>query len=151
MPLEFQRGRLMQQQALCGRCLCGKVSYEYSGQIEEIAMCHCSQCRKAQGGLFATNSPIDSNRLNFTGIEHIREYQSGADKIRAFCGNCGSPLYSALRSKPNIKRLRLGTLDTEIHCSNRYHIFTASSANWEEISDDYPQYKERAKANPQKA
>jgi len=32
-----------------GRCLCGKVSYQYQGEIEEIALCHCSQCRKAQG------------------------------------------------------------------------------------------------------
>jgi len=37
-----------------GSCLCGKVKYEYDGEIEEIAMCHCSQCRKAQGGAFGT-------------------------------------------------------------------------------------------------
>jgi len=43
-----------------GSCLCGKVRFVYNGDIKEIVMCHCSQCRKAQGGAFVTNSPIDA-------------------------------------------------------------------------------------------
>ena len=68
-----------------GGCLCGKVRYEYSGDIEEIAMCHCSQCRQAQGGAFATNSPVDSSKLRFSGQEFIKEFESNENKVRAFC------------------------------------------------------------------
>lgn len=45
-----------------GSCLCGGICYEYDGEIEEISVCHCSQCRKAQGSAFAAVSPIDSAR-----------------------------------------------------------------------------------------
>ncbi|MFQ3324038.1 MAG: hypothetical protein ACI90U_001863 [Pseudomonadales bacterium] len=128
---------------LNGRCLCGKVSYKYNGVIEEIAMCHCSQCRKAQGGAFATNSPVETDKLEFTGTEFIKEFQTSDIKVRAFCSNCGSPLYSARSDMPEIRRLRMGSIDTDFSCDSRYHIYTDSKASWFEIVDNQPQYKEQ--------
>jgi hypothetical protein len=43
---------------LTGSCLCGSIQYQYDGEINEIALCHCGQCRKAQGSAFAANSPL---------------------------------------------------------------------------------------------
>jgi len=123
-----------------GRCMCGRVTYTYHGEINEIAMCHCSTCRHAQGGAFATNSPLDSDKLEFEGKEHIKEFLSSADKVRAFCQNCGSPLYSAKPSIPSVKRVRLGTVETEFTCENKYHIHSNSSAPWHQITDEYHQF-----------
>ncbi len=127
---------------LKGSCLCGKVQYQYDGDISEIAMCHCSQCRKAQGGAFATNSPVDTNKLTFIGEEYIKEFQTNEVKVRAFCLNCGSPLYSARSDMPDKRRLRMGTIETSFSCENKYHIYSDSKAPWHEITDDYPQHKE---------
>lgn len=123
-----------------GSCLCGKVSYEYAGTIDEIAMCHCSQCRQAQGGAFATNSPVDAHKLSFSGEEFINEFESNDNKVRAFCRQCGSPLYSARKDLPDIKRLRVGTITTSFTCEDKYHIFSASKASWHSINDNYVQY-----------
>ena len=124
-----------------GSCLCGKVRYTYAGAIEEIAMCHCSQCRQAQGGAFATNSPIDSEKLVIYGQEYLKEFDSNENKVRAFCQNCGGPLYSARKDLPGIKRLRVGTVETSFSCEHKYHIFCASKAPWYTITDEYPQYE----------
>ncbi|MDP2822502.1 MAG: hypothetical protein Q8O52_07460 [Sulfuritalea sp.] len=43
-----------------GSCLCGGIRYQYDGEIEEISICHCSQCRKAQGSAFAAASPVET-------------------------------------------------------------------------------------------
>jgi len=125
-----------------GSCLCGKVSYTYQGDIQEIALCHCSQCRKAQGGAFATNSPVETKNLTFSGSEFIKEFQSNHIKVRAFCSNCGSPLYSARSDLPQVKRLRMGTVETEFTCENKYHIYADSKASWHDITDHYPQFTE---------
>ncbi len=125
-----------------GSCLCGKVSYTYQGDIQEIALCHCSQCRKAQGGAFATNSPVETEKLTFSGTEFIKEFQSNDIKVRAFCSNCGSPLYSARSDLPKVKRLRMGTVTTEFTCENKYHIYADSKASWHDITDQYPQFTE---------
>ena len=118
------------------------MSYVYHGNISEIAMCHCSQCRRAQGGVFATNSPVDTIKLVISGEEHIKEFQSNENKVRAFCTNCGSALYSKKLDLPSVRRLRLGTVTTEFSCDNRYHIWSDSKANWEEIHDTYPMFSE---------
>ena len=110
--------------------------------IKGSCLCHCSQCRKAQGGAFATNSPVDTEKLEFTGIEHIREFQTNEFKVRAFCSNCGSHLYSARSDMPEKRRLRMGTIETPFLCENKYHIYAESKASWHDITDNYPQHKE---------
>jgi len=125
-----------------GSCLCNKVRYTYDAEIVELAMCHCSQCRKAQGTAFATNSPLDESKLRIEGKQYIKEYLSSDDKIRAFCSECGSALYSAKTSVPGIKRIRLGTVDTSFTSQNMYHIHTDSIASWHTITDRHTQYKQ---------
>ncbi|HMU86370.1 MAG TPA: GFA family protein [Agitococcus sp.] len=126
---------------LTGSCLCGGIHYQYAGDITEIALCHCQQCRKAQGSAFASNSPIDSRLFTFTqGEDLLQSYYSSPLKKRVFCQRCGSPLYSQRDDLPEIIRLRLGTLDSPISCQPSYHIYAASKAEWWTINDDKPQY-----------
>ena len=124
-----------------GSCLCGGIRYQYHGDITEIAMCHCGQCRRGQGTGFVTNSPVERARFQLRdGAELIREYRASPLKVRTFCGQCGSPLYSARDDLPEIIRLRLGTVTTPFSCEQRYHIFVESKADWVTINDDYPQF-----------
>ncbi len=126
-----------------GSCLCGDISYSYGGTITEIAMCHCQQCRKAQGSAFATNMVIDENLFTMHDDNAIlREYESSEDKIRAFCSACGSPLYSYRQSIPGILRLRIGTLDTKIDQRVNYHAFYDSRAEWYEGTDTLKKFPE---------
>jgi len=127
-----------------GGCLCGGVRYQYDGEIEEISICHCSQCRKAQGSAFAAVSPVESARLRFiTGTELLKEFRATPDKARVFCANCGSPIYSAKDDLPQIRRLRLGTVDTPFACDNAFHIFVDSKASWWDFGDGHPRFAER--------
>ena len=127
-----------------GSCLCGGVRYEYDGEIDEISICHCSQCRKAQGSAFAAVSPVATERFRIlAGAELLREYRSSPGKVRAFCSNCGSPIYSAKDDLPQFRRLRLGTVDTSFACDNTFHIFTGSKASWWEFNDTHPRFAER--------
>jgi len=126
-----------------GSCLCGGVRYEYHGQIQEISMCHCSQCRKAQGSAFVAVSPIESARFRIvSGADLLKEFRAVPLKARVFCSNCGSPLYSARDDRPDVKRLRLGTVETPFECQNTYHIFTGSKASWHDITDSNPKHTE---------
>ena len=48
-----------------GGCLCGQIRYQLSGPLADIQLCHCSQCRKAQGSAFAANIPVSEDHLRF--------------------------------------------------------------------------------------
>ena len=114
-----------------GSCLCEEVKYEYKGKIMEVAICHCNQCKRAQGTPFATNTPIDINRFSFTqGSEFVKEFFSSSNKSRAFCSKCGSPLYSQRKDMPNVIRLRLGTVTEGDIPEPNYEIFCKSKSNW---------------------
>ena len=127
---------------LKGSCLCGNIQYQYNGELDEISMCHCEQCRKAQGTAFAAVSPIQSDLFSvLKGQEYLKEYRSSLNKVRAFCSECGSPLYSARDDQPSVKRLRLGTLETPVDVKNKYHIFVKSKAPWFDITDGLPQFE----------
>jgi hypothetical protein len=127
-----------------GGCLCGGVRYRYDGELGgahgAVTQCHCTQCRKAQGGP-AYVAPASAEALVFTdGRSLIREFESSPGKFRAFCGRCGSPLYSRRAGRPDAIRLRLGALD-DPPPSLRIdaHIFVDDSAPWED-SADAPRY-----------
>ena len=38
-----------------GRCLCGQITYEISGDLIATAVCHCDHCQRQSGGAFSVN------------------------------------------------------------------------------------------------
>jgi len=127
-----------------GSCLCGGVRYEYAGGFDLFTLCHCMQCRKAQGSAYAAVLPIAAADFRLLqGEALLKAYSSSHGKERVFCSNCGSPLFSRLLARPELLRLRAGTLDTPLPVRPQAHIFAASKAEWDDILDGVPQYAER--------
>lgn len=125
-----------------GGCLCGGVRYEVEGPLAPVQLCHCGQCRKAQGSAFGANVPVATSAFRLTrGRDLLREYRASPPKRRVFCGTCGSPLFSQLDAAPETLRLRAGTLDGDgAGIEIGFHIQTASKAAWWTIDDDRPQH-----------
>lgn len=126
-----------------GGCLCGAVRFEITGKISDIVYCHCSQCRKAQGSAFATNGNIQATEFRIlSGEDKLTAYAAGPTLTKYFCKTCGSPILSKNSSKPDVVRIRVGTIESEIAEKPVAHIFTSSKATWDVICDDLPQYAE---------
>jgi len=124
-----------------GSCLCGTVRYEIRGELGPIVLCHCRQCRKAQGSAFAANAPVRADEFVIVaGREALAEFESSPGKTRVFCRRCGSPIISRRDALPGVVRLRIGTLDSAIEGRPTAHIHAASKAEWDAIDDDLPQY-----------
>ncbi|MDK9726531.1 MAG: GFA family protein [Sterolibacteriaceae bacterium MAG5] len=126
-----------------GSCLCGTIQYEIDGPLGPIIYCHCSRCRKANGAAFSAVSQVATADLRIVkGEEALRGFDNGKGVHRMFCGHCGSPLFSKRDAMPDIRRLRIGTLDTPIKGKVSAHIFVDSKAEWDEICGDAPRYAE---------
>jgi hypothetical protein len=124
-----------------GSCLCRAVRFEIHGDLAPIQVCHCSQCRKAQGSAFATNIPVPSADFQFLGeVTSLRAFESSPGKIRVFCGDCGSPIFSQRPDTPDVLRLRAGTLDEPVEAKLGFHFHAGSKASWWEITDTLPRY-----------
>lgn len=129
-----------------GGCLCGTVRYRVSGPIGAVVLCHCSQCRRAQGSAFAANVPVARADFDLlSGADSLGAFESSPGKWRSFCRRCGSPVHSHRDSAPDVLRLRIGSLDegcapaTTLRPSA--HIHVASKAAWWDITDALPQHE----------
>ena len=78
-----------------GRCLCGEVTYEVRGPIRDIVLCHCEECRRANGYLGAYTSTLGGDLVILAGdsLRWIDSPQSDRNARRGFCVACGSSLF----------------------------------------------------------
>ena len=125
---------------MLGGCLCGAVRFTYEGplggELGLVTLCRCGQCRKAQGYGAAAAPALASGFTVTAGADQIREHESSPGKKRAFCGVCGSPLYSRRDSKPEGLRLRVGALDeTPEGFRIEALIYTADAPAWAMLED----------------
>ena len=130
--------------SVTGGCLCGAVLYTYEGELGgaagAVTVCHCASCRKAQGYAVAVVPAWADGFVVTAGADLIREYESSPGKKRAFCGLCGSPLYSRRDDRPEALRIRLGSLDHPPESLTvNAHTFTEGAPAWSG-PDDAPRY-----------
>ena len=126
---------------MTGECLCTGVQIEISGKLGPVVYCHCSRCQKASGTAFAANADVREKYWRLiSGSDLIREFESSSGVWRAFCGRCGSPIYSRRTEAPGVFRVRLGLLDSDPERRPIAHFWVASRAPWYAITDDLPQF-----------
>jgi hypothetical protein len=98
-----------------GKCLCGSVTYELTGDVIATAVCHCDNCQRQSGGAFSVNLVVHESQLAVTGdlatFEDRGEHNDGVYVLRRFCSSCGSPIYSALVETEGVIAVKAGTLD----------------------------------------
>ncbi len=133
-----------------GSCLCGGVTFEIAGPLQNPLNCHCSQCRKQQGAAFRSRVRVAVSDFRWLSGEHlVKFYESPRGYLRGFCSECGSPIIN--KPGPNWQApktfpdgppqygVALGVLD-DPPARPALHCFVASKAPWFEINDDLPQY-----------
>jgi hypothetical protein len=80
-----------------GRCHCGAITVEGEADAEKVAICHCTDCQTGTGSAFRISIPIPGVTFKMTGkpATYLKTTaESGKPRLQAFCGSCGSPIYS---------------------------------------------------------
>jgi hypothetical protein len=76
-----------------GKCFCGSVALEVSGEPEGMGYCHCSSCRSWSGGPVNAFSLWKPNAVKVTeGAEHVATYNKTKMSFRKYCAKCGGHL-----------------------------------------------------------
>ncbi len=120
-----------------GSCLCGRVSFFVTADLDVNDACHCVQCRKHSGHYFAS-ADVPRASLAITGQEHVSWYRSSEKARRGFCSTCGSSLFFD-PLKGDMTGIAMGALDSPTSTRLRIHIFVAEKGDYYEITDGLPQ------------
>lgn len=117
-----------------GSCLCGAIEFSVSGDPKGFAVCHCGQCRKQSGHVWASAYVPDAD-LTIEG--DVTWFQSSVDAKRGFCAQCGSFLFWKLSTDDHIS-FSLGSIDGPTGKQLEKQIFTADKGDYYDIADDLP-------------
>ena len=123
----------------CGRCLCGKVTFEFEGDVNWCAHCHCESCRRNTSSAVATFIGVPRAAFRFTGVEP-KVYVSSEGVRRLFCADCGSPIAYDADAYPDEIHFYIGTLENPQAMAPRYHVFCEEKLPWFEIDDNLPRH-----------
>ena len=129
--------------AVTGQCLCGEIKYELKEVPAMTGVCHCKNCQRQAGSAFSTLAGVPKNEFTLTSGEpklyKDSDTNSGSTVERYFCGNCGSPIYSALPSQPDTLYLKTGTMDDTDAFTPQFHVWCDTKQNWVTLEDGVPQ------------
>jgi len=120
-----------------GSCLCGAVRFEVAGALHPPDACHCRQCRRQSGHVWASTD-VPREAVTVTGEDAVRWYQSSERVRRGFCGTCGSVLFWDAAGRAKIA-IAMGAFDAPTDTRLALHIFTAEKGDYYEIGDGLPQ------------
>jgi hypothetical protein len=101
---------------------------------DTVTVCHCSQCRRTSGHLWAsTHAPFDA--LTFIEDEGLQWYASSEDATRGFCNRCGSSLFYRMNGEDGVG-IAAGCLEDTSNLRIGKHIFVAYKGDYYPEPDD---------------
>jgi hypothetical protein len=122
-----------------GGCLCGHIRYRASGPPFAVSHCHCEQCRRYTGAVFATGVAFSAE--NITWLHDEPSIYMGSDLCGySFCPKSGSSIAYHWIADDDIL-LTIGTLDHPELVTPQNHIFIEEKIDWVKANDGLPQYQ----------
>ena len=80
-----------------GACHCGTITVEGEADPEKVNICHCTDCQTGTGSAFRVSIQVPGPTFKMKGqpTNYLKTTaDSGNPRVQAFCGKCGSPIYS---------------------------------------------------------
>lgn len=122
-----------------GRCLCGRVTFEYDGPENWRGHCHCESCRRNTSSAFTTFMGVPRAASRFTGAEPS-VYASSPGVRRLFCANCGTPMAYETDRLPDEIHFYAASLENPEAFQPDFHVHFAERLTWADINDGLPRH-----------
>jgi hypothetical protein len=119
---------------ITGRCLCGAVTYTVDAEPMVQAACHCADCQRQSGSPFSVLVGVPRDAFDVQG-ETLSSFTTtgedhGAETVRSFCSECGSPIFSESPLLPNVALIKAGSLDDASWLEPQVEVWTSSAQPW---------------------
>lgn len=127
-----------------GTCQCGQVQYKVAAPPVMTVICHCIDCQKLSASAFSMSMML--NRDDFEILQGElkiwnRPAASGNTARCYFCPDCGNRIYHENPDRPEVIRLKPGTLDDTSIIKPTMHCWTKRAQDWVELPSDMPCYE----------
>lgn len=117
-------------------CSCGQLKAICHSKPVRISICHCLECQKRTGSVFATNARFQRDKVEVSGAFEVykRVGDSGAPITFHFCPDCGSTVLWHLDSVPDVVAVAVGNFADPRFPAPRVSVYERSRHYWLPIS-----------------
>ena len=126
-----------------GGCACGAIRYECSAAPQFMVNCHCRGCQYASGASYTAGFMLARSAFKLLKGEprwFERTADSGSKVRRGFCSDCGTPLFAASESIPDLIVVKPSSLDDPSWFKPQADIFTESAQPWDCMDQALPKF-----------
>ncbi len=118
-----------------------------------VHCCHCINCQRSTGSAFVLNAIIETQAIKLLRGKPVAVPVPREDGVHDIyrCPQCQVAVWSDYGPKPNIRFVRVGTLDQPGALKPDVHIFTRWKVKWLNLPQGTPafrDYYERSKLWP---
>ena len=91
-------------------CSCGQLRLTCRGEPTRVSICHCLECQKRTGSVFASQARFPSECVTREGrsTEWTRHGESGGHAVFRFCPVCGATVYWEATGVPGSVSVAVG-------------------------------------------
>lgn len=127
-----------------GRCYCGALRYQATGDPLFKGQCHCRECQYVSGG--HPNVTLGMPAAGFTYLKgtpkQFRRPDLEDPVTREFCGECGTHVLTRSPRLPGGVLLKVGTLDDpSIYGRPQMAIWTSEKQSFHAVPDGVPAFE----------
>jgi hypothetical protein len=118
---------------ITGGCHCGAITYEAEIDPNMVAICHCTDCQTLSGSAFRVVVPAKQEGFKLLNGEpkvYVKTGESGRRRTQTFCANCGTPVYSADVTNPQMFSIRVGTIQQRADLPPKLQLWCQSALGW---------------------
>lgn len=131
-----------------GGCHCGSITYVAEIDPDKVGICHCTDCQTLSGSAFRNSVPATKDAFSLRGKPkiYVKTAESGNKRAQAFCPECGTHIYAADATDPQVFNIRVGTARQRAELRPKSQGWCRSSLDWVMDLHSIPQFaKQRSR------
>lgn len=119
-------------------CRCGQLSAICAGDPVRVSVCHCLECQRRSGSVFATQArwPIEQVTVTGTAREWAHTGESGNHAVFRFCPDCGCTIAFVIDRMPDLVAIPVGAFADPAFPPPAYSVFEERKHRWVALIGD---------------
>jgi hypothetical protein len=116
-----------------GGCHCGYITYVAEIDPGKVGICHCTDCQTLSGSAFRISAPAAKETFSLRSGEpkiYVKTAESGNKRAQAFCPECGTAIYAADVTDPQVFNIRVGTARQRAELRPKSQGWCRSALDW---------------------
>ncbi|MBN8608927.1 MAG: GFA family protein [Caulobacterales bacterium] len=121
-------------------CSCGQLRVTCAGEPARISICHCLECQKRTGSVFATQARFAREQVMIEGdtAQWSRAGDSGASATFKFCPTCSSTVCWSPDAAPEFVYVAVGAFADPSFPPPRVSVYEERRHPWALAAGDLP-------------